>query len=138
MCCSCAWRRRHEEIQEGTENEEEDSDDLYWPSALERGACSDEPEEDEDEGERTTESELESNEVVGGSYLQKIVNMQTKEEMRVEDGRMRSAAERMLLAVLCREGIEARVGHLRRGFCQTYFAGPVEQRAPGLFRRQMA
>jgi len=138
MCCSCAWRRRHEEMQEGTESEEEDSDELYWPSALERGACSDEPEEDEDEGETRAESEMGSDENVGSSYLQKTVNMKTKQETRGKDGRLRPEAEKRLLAVLCRDGIEASVGHPRRGFCQTWFAGPAEQCAPGLFRRQMA
>ena len=37
-CCSCRWAGRHDEM------EAEATDDDYWPSALERGACSDEPE----------------------------------------------------------------------------------------------
>ena len=57
VCCNCAWRQRFLEMLDDVvgEEEDEDSDTMYWPSALERGACSDEPEEDEAESEEEDE-----------------------------------------------------------------------------------
>ena len=46
-CCSCRWEGRHDKM------EADAADNEYWPLALERGACSDEPEAEASSGSDT-------------------------------------------------------------------------------------
>jgi len=62
VCCFCRHLEGSEESEEESAMEEDQESELPWPSALERGACSDEPESDHGDSQNS-EDQLDSSEL---------------------------------------------------------------------------